>query len=156
MPSGNKPLNVWIKVYKNPWWRCMELLVHNELKVLKPWAALWNDCLAPAAKCAGCQMSPLRNASGCDTDCCTVITWWLQDCHWGMRHGLEIIDDVGYMTGWSKYRLDTPHLHWITCKLQCIMGLCDRWEFPCFFSQATDCLLAQLAFRAVQENYETV
>ena len=28
---------------------------------------------------------------------------------------------------------ETPHFHWILDNLQCIMGSCDRWEFPPFF-----------------------
>ena len=29
-------------------------------------------------------------ASNCPLDCYTVLAWWLQDCQWGMRHGLQL------------------------------------------------------------------
>ena len=55
-------------------------------------------------------------------DCYTALAWWLQDWHWGMRHGLSLAGVASSVIGWSKYRHSTG--------LGVIVGSHDQWEFP--------------------------
>ena len=97
---------------------------------------------------------PLHKGKAWEVDCYTVLAWWQQDCHWGMKHGpqssgINLLWSVGLYIGWD-------------CLVsRCIVGSPDQWEFSPFQPPLTvrlpspNCKLRP-AIRSVQRDCERV
>ena len=62
-------------------------------------------------------------------DCFTVISRWLQDCHWSMTYTLQLSGVVAHVMGSSKTDRGSLQLQWILNRLQCIVGSCNMQKF---------------------------
>ena len=56
-------------------------------------------------------------------DCYTVLAWWLHDCRWGKRHGLQL-------AGITLLCLVGLNIDWDCPVPHCIIGSRDQWKFP--------------------------